>query len=159
MYQRNRAGTECCRQPDNRTLRRRWISVSCLPCANRQGDVPVTWVELSKEEHLNPGVGFTLAAMATADAGALDALLRVASGLGRRRCNRCWRGWPTPGLYAPKDRGRRHGSLPDVIYSQLSIIEAAFHAYRANGFPYPDLPRMCRCNGWNKEPYDETGEP
>ena len=111
-----------------------------LAMRENQPVVPVTWVELSEEEeHLILASLDPLAAMATADAGALDALLSsVQSGEAAVQAMLAELA-ESAGLYAPKDEDGNTAILPDVIYSQDEIIEAAFTWFRANGFPYRNL--------------------
>jgi hypothetical protein len=111
-----------------------------LAMRENQPVVPVTWVELSEEEeHLILAALDPLAAMATADAGALDALLSsVQSGEAAVQAMLAELA-ESAGLYAPKDEDGNTAILPDVIYSQDEIIEAAFTWFRANGFPYRNL--------------------
>jgi hypothetical protein len=64
-----------------------------LAMRENQPVVPVTWVELSEEEeHLILAALDPLAAMATADAGALDALLSSVQS-GEAAVRRCWQSW------------------------------------------------------------------
>ena len=111
-----------------------------LAMRENQPTVPVTWVELSEEEeHLILASLDPLAAMATADAGALDALLSSVQSGEEAVTAMLAELAEDAGLYAPKDEDGNTAILPDVIYSQDEIIEAAFTWFRANGFPYRNL--------------------
>ena len=79
-----------------------------------------------------------LAAMATADAGALDALLSsVQSGEAAVQAMLAELA-DGAGLYAPKEDDAPLFTSQG-IYSQEQIIDAAFTWFRANGFPYRNL--------------------
>ena len=112
-----------------------------LAMRENQPVVPVTWVELSEEEeHLILASLDPLAAMATADAGALDALLSsVQSGEAAVQAMLAELA-EGAGLYAPKEDAAPLDLSQDV-YTQEQIIDAAFEWFRANGFPYRNLAR------------------
>ncbi len=81
-----------------------------------------------------------LAAMAVADAGALDALLSsVQSGEAAVQAMLAELA-EGAGLYAPKEDAAPLDLSQDV-YTQEQIIDAAFEWFRANGFPYRNLAR------------------